>query len=657
METIPPMSTNQPEINELVRIYAKEKGISESAAWGALTKVWIPKAQIYDIYGLPSQPQLQLQQPNVTAELMAGKQNVSIQKLELDFKVRQLEYQEKTEARAREAQERLEAREAQKLELEKEKIKNDKEIALTKLELDKTIADRKSEQESRRIESKEDFDAKLLLIQAGKKPEDAIEKFYERLFEEKKSQDEHIEKLRKEHSDQLQKLENSIKNKSSPEDIFEQLEKLKKVEKGMMETTLTSLEAYGVDTKVLRKAAKIDEKKSEDAIDGVYKVGKKLWEDYIVPNIDKAQRELSPPPQGGQSPTPEQVERQRRFEADQQEQLRIETLRKQEENERLHTQVEQEREIRAQRQHLEDRAVELGIAVNPSMTDRQISDLIVRQEFILDKGRAQREKLDAHAIRIGITPNPALTNEEIFDMIEHREAEIEQYHKSETEQYEMMKKEQEIRGQQEERTSPAVQPVIILKEETSTQEPQQKQADIKEKRLTVNTIAKGLHIDIKEELIKLPETSKETEEFLSGRGKQAAEHRDTVVQVAENINEVAPQEASEVHFDEMVKPLDKDAPKKKGRKKQDRQDQQEKQPNIYQVVREDGELIGDVEAKNPHGAAMKAARITGATDESPATIKISGGGLEKEQTFRVAMAEVMNRGKKTQVAKAERLKV
>jgi hypothetical protein len=649
METIPPMSTNQPEINELVRIYAKEKGISESAAWGALTKVWIPKAQIYDIYGLPSQPQLQLQQPNVTAELMAGKQNVSIQKLELDFKVRQLEYQEKTEARAREAQERLEAREAQKLELEKEKIKNDKEIALTKLELDKTIADRKSEQESRRIESKEDFDAKLLLIQAGKKPEDAIEKFYERLFEEKKSQDEHIEKLRKEHSDQLQKLENSIKNKSSPEDIFEQLEKLKKVEKGMMETTLTSLEAYGVDTKVLRKAAKIDEKKSEDAIDGVYKVGKKLWEDYIVPNIDKAQRELSPPPQGGQSPTPEQAEQQREYQrhiASEQERIKTEVIRKQEENAKLQVQLDQERQILAQRQNLEDRAAQLGIAVNPSMTDRQISDAIVRQEFILEQGMAQREKLDAHAISIGITPDPSLTNAQLFDIIEHRESEIEQHRKSEIEResllrlrhIERMNKEQEIEVKKVPTEAQTESPPIL------TPTPVQAEPESQHTKQGVAEVT-----DIKEELTKPPEISKETEEFLSGREGQTIEHRDTVVQVAENIKEVADQPEPE--------PQDKKITKTKGRKKQDRQDKQEKQPNTYQVVREDGEPVGDVEAKNAHGAAMKAARITGATDESPVTLKISGGGLEKEQTFKVSVAEVMNRGKKTQVAKAERIKV
>jgi hypothetical protein len=155
--------------------------------------------------------------------------------------------------------------------------------------------------------------------------------------------------------------------------------------------------------------------------------------------------------------------------------------------------------------------------------------------------------------------------------------------------------------------------------------------------------------DIKEELTKPPEISKETEEFLSGREGQTIEHRDTVVQVAENIKEVADQPEPE--------PQDKKITKTKGRKKQDRQDKQEKQPNTYQVVREDGEPVGDVEAKNAHGAAMKAARITGATDESPVTLKISGGGLEKEQTFKVSVAEVMNRGKKTQVAKAERIKV
>lgn len=623
METIPPLSTNQPEINELVRIYAKEKGISENAAWSILTKVWIPKAQIYDIYGLPSQPQLQAPQPNVTAELMVGKQNLSVQKLETDFKLRQLEYQE-----------RIEAREAQKLELEKEKIKNDKEVALAKLELEKTIADRKAEQESRRIESKEDFEAKLLLIQAGKKPEDAVEKVYERLFEEKKGQDAQLDKLRKEHSDQLQKLENSIKNKSSPEDIFEQLEKLKKVEKGMMETTLASLEAYGVDTKVLRKVAKLDEKSPDGTAGMVWEVGKKLWKDYVEPNIDKANRELSPPPQqqqqysGPTSPTPEQAERQRRFEADQQEQLRIETIRKQEENERLRAQVEQEKQIHDQRQQLEDRAVQLGIAVNPTMTDRQISDLIVRQEFIFEQGRIQREKLDAHAISIGIRPDPSLTNEELFDLIERREAEI------------------GLERNPEENTIQKHQ-VHEMKAEpiTPTGPPEIKPLEIKpvdNKETNLKNETEPQTVDI-HELTKPPEVSKETEEFLSGHAQARAQaSKESIPEPDMDAAEPKPEGSGE-------------APAKRGRKKKDRLDKQEKPPNTYQVVREDGEPVGDVEAKNPHGAAMKAAKITGATDESPVTLKISGGGLDKEQMFKVSMAEVMNRGKKTRVAKAERL--
>ncbi len=652
METIPPLSTNQPEINELVRIYAKEKGISEAAAWAALNKVWIPKAQIYDVYGLPSQPQSQ-QQPNLTAELMAGKQNISIQKLELDYKIRQLEYQEKTEARIREAQERLEAREAQKLELEKEKIKNDKELALAKLDLEKTIADRKAEQESRRINSKEDFDAKLLLIQAGKKPEDAVEKFYERLFEEKKENDQSLEKLRKEHSDQLQKLENSIKNKSSPEDVFDQLEKLKKVEKGMMETTLTSLEAYGVDTKALRKVAKMEEKAPDG---GIYEVGKKIWTDFLKPNIDKAQRELTPPSQLSSqqqqqqysAPTSEQVEQQREYQrriAAEQERIKAEVIRKQEENARLQAQLDQERQIHDQRQQLEDRAVQLGIAINPTMTDRQISDLIVRQEFIYEQGMAQRDKLNAHAISIGITPDDSLTNEQLFDIIEHRESEIEQHRKSESEAEfraisEQYKKKKE---QQEEKLTSVVQPVIMAVEMPTQAESQQK--DTEEMRRAVDTIYTGLiepQVDIKEELTKPLEISKETEEFLSGQAGQQVQAEPPKSSGADLIEPEPEGQSGE-------------APKKKGRKKKDKQDKQEKQPNTYQVTREDGEPVGDVEAKNPHGAAMKAARITGATDESPMTLKISGGGLDKEQKFKVSMSEVMNRGKKSLVAKAERL--
>ncbi len=659
METIKQLPDQQPEINELVRIYAKEKGISEAAAWSILTRTWIPKAQIFDTYGLPgsgsNNNSYGQSQPNIAAELLAGKQNTSIQRLELEYRLKQLEYRDKTEAR-----------EEQKIELEKERIKNDKEVALAKLQLEKeTAAQRieqenkrlqseketaaqRIEQENKRLQSKEDFDAKLLLIQAGKKPEDAVEKFYERLFNEKKENDQSLEKLRKEHSDQLQKLENSIKNKSSPEDVFEQLEKLKKVEKGMMETTLTSLEAYGVDTKALRKVAKMEEKTQEG---GIYEVGKKIWNDLVKPNIDKAQRELSPPPQQQQySPTPEQAEQQREYQrriAAEQERIKTEVIRKQEDNAKLQAQLDQERQIHDQRQQLEDRAIQLGIAINPTMTDRQISDLIIRQEFIYEQGRAQRDKLVAHAISIGITPDPSLTNEQLFDIIEHRESEIEQHRKSEIEQYEKMKKEQETRWQQEEKPIPAVQPVIMSGVEMPTQTEQQ--ADLKEKRLAVDTIAKGLGLEpqVDEELIKPPEVSKETEEFLSGREGQAAEHRDTVVQVAESIKEVAdvPHEPEPESQDT--------APKKKSGK---RKDKQEKQPNTYQVVRDDGEPVGDVEAKNPHGAAMKAARIIGAAEDAPVIIKISGGGLDKEQSYEVAMTSTEGRGgKQIQIAKAKRV--
>jgi hypothetical protein len=446
---------------------------------------------------------------------------------------------------------------------------------------------------------------------------------------------------------------------SSAESFINQMQEYKKMQDQFLTLTFDTLEARGFDKdqiSIMKKAAKIEEAKQDTTVDKVWEVGKKIWKDYVEPNIDKAQRELSPPPQGGQSPTPEQAEQQREYQrriASEQERIKAEVIRKQEENERLQAQLDQERQIHAQRQQLEDRAAQLGIAVNPSMADRQISDLIVRQEFIIEQGTAQREKLDAHAISIGITPDPLLTNVQLFDIIEHRESEIEQHRKSEIEResllrlrhIERMKKEQETRGTQEEKPS-AVQPVI-----TPAEEVQQKQNDFEEKRLGLGLSEPQADI---EELTKPPEISKETEEFLSSQG-QIVEHRDTVVQVDENINEVAPQEASEVHFDELTKPQDKDAPKKKGRKKQDRQDKQEKQPNTYQVVREDGEPVGDVEAKNAHGAAMKAARITGATEDAPVTIKISGGGLEQDQLFKVSMAEAQSRGKAIQVAKAERL--
>lgn len=659
-------------MNRLAKALSKEEGITDLQAMTKIkeyfTGVDEATAALRKFNTPQIQPQHHTDDESMGALAISEKARIEMKKLELQDK-------------QFEADQRRQDLEAKKQDLAEKKLEYEMTFQREKLDREEKLQQRKLDAEDqwrqRQAAVAEERAAmeRMILLQnmTGKKPDELLEmmksqsgmalemvksqasgteKMYQTLLEQKNTErdremdiktalakieadrDVELGKLRQEADAEtasqmdmlIQKMDEKFgpkieKMPSSAESFINQMQEYKKMQDQFLTLTFDTLEARGFDKdqiSIMKKAAKIEEAKQDTTVDTLLEVGKNIYKNYIKPNIDKAERELSPPQQQQQQysgPTPEQAEQQREYQgrlAAEQERVKAEVIRKQEENTKLQAQLDHERQILAQRQQLEDQAIQLGIAVNPAMTDRQISDLIVRQEFIYEQGKAQRDKLDAHAISIGITPDDSLSNEQLFDEIEHREAEIEQYRK-------------EIREQEAKKPSPTMQPVTMPAEETFTQ------AD---KRLAVE-------VDIHEELTKPPEVSRETEEFLSGAQVQAEPS--------------GSEQTSEPEFEPEPEGQSEEAPKKKGRKKKDRQDKQEKQPNTYQITRDDGEPVGDVEAKNPHGAAMKAARITGATDESPVTLKISGGGLDKEQMFKVSMAEVMNRGKKTWVAKAERV--
>ncbi len=403
------MTSEDPDINYLIKVVAKDQAISEPAAWNIIRNKWTPNSQLAGILT----PENSNMHQNISSTLIENKQSVSLEKMRQDFELRKLEMEEKRELRD---QRKIDFEE-KKLVVEKEialaKILSEKEINTARIEHEKEIAASRIEMEQKHLAQKVDFDQKLLLIQA---------------------------------------------NKTGTGDMFEQINQVNKLEQTFSDRMIARAEALGVDAATLKKIT--GSSKSEGfnfnklldlAAPFIETAGKKQQEIQNIPSgLEKSQQIQSsqePPQQQNQGPTSEQIAQQREYErriAAEQERIKTEVIKKQEENAKLQAQLDQEKHTFAQRQQLEDRAIQLGIAINPTMTDRQISDLIVRQEFIYEQGRAQRDKLDAHAISIGITPDPSWTNETLFDMIEDREAEIGQS------RAEGLKKEQEVLNEQKE---------------------------------------------------------------------------------------------------------------------------------------------------------------------------------------------------------------
>lgn len=584
------------ELNEIAQSIAERRGIQPAEALAEFKKNYLHRSQVLDaISDLKEKPTT----PRILDLLGSGKNDdisiavteqskIEMQRLKIeerrlaaeDRKAELAERRLQIEERYREEQTRID-RERQREDANFNKLQLMMQSGNAKNEdMMKLLFNLKNQERDREM----DIKTALAKIEADRDVE--LGKLKQEADAETASQmDMLINKMDEKFGSRIEKMPNSA------DSFITQMQEYKKMQDQFLTLTIDTLEARGFDKdqiSIMKKAAKIEEAKQDTTVDKVWEVGKKIWKDYVEPNIDKAQRELSPPPQqqyssypSGLEATSEQIEQQREYQrrmAAEQERIRIETLRKQEENARLQAQLEQERQIHAQRQHLEDRAIQLGIVIDPAMIDRQISDAIVRQEFILEQVRAEREKLEVQAFSVGITLDPSLTNEQVFDMIEHREANLEN-----------------IRA-------------VQLKQESEEK---------RRRELISKSIDLGISFDrniSNEEIAALIEKQ---EAIMSEECEEEAKKT--------QIDPIEPDIVAE-------KTIPDAQPAKRCRKQKPIQ-------KFIVTKEEDGTVVGEVDARDARGAALSVAGTLGGTVDSPVRVKVTKEGTEGEKTFETLTAE------------------
>jgi hypothetical protein len=116
------MTSEDPDINYLIKVVAKDQSISEPAAWNIIKSKWTPNSQLAGILTQENQ------QPNTSAALVENKQTVSLEKMRQDFELKKLEMEEKRETR-----------EQRKIDFEEKKLAVEKELALAKINSEKEI--------------------------------------------------------------------------------------------------------------------------------------------------------------------------------------------------------------------------------------------------------------------------------------------------------------------------------------------------------------------------------------------------------------------------------------------------------------------------------------------------------------------------------------
>ncbi|MCJ7773455.1 MAG: hypothetical protein MUP22_10025, partial [Desulfobacterales bacterium] len=302
METTPTgtiIAQSNPDINEIVRMYAKEKGLSETAAWAAIRGTFVPKSEVLNIIesqNRSSQGQSGYQ-PSRLTELFAQKSDASVEKLRLELEVKKLELLEKTEAKKAEMSERAEAREQRKMDITESQLVQEKEVQMRRLEL-----------EEKRQQSKDDFNQMMLLIQSGKKPDEALEmvkhqeKFYERILDErtrhtdevgdlKDDAEKKLKEIKAEMDSKFDKFIKEYQSKPASDDFINKMKEYKKMQNEFLDMTFDTLEARGFDKKQLeqmRTATNIKvTEQQESGIGKLYDVGKLIWKNYVEPAADK----------------------------------------------------------------------------------------------------------------------------------------------------------------------------------------------------------------------------------------------------------------------------------------------------------------------------------------------------------------------------------
>jgi len=603
------------DINELTRLYAKERGISETAAWAAIRGTLVPKSEVLNI--IESQIRTAQgqtgQQPSRISELLTQRGDMTLERLRLELETKKLEMAEKAEAREKAMQERNEAREQRKIELDEQKLALEKEIQMKRLDLEKEkhqSEDKwrqtkeeseekwrrsKEESEEKWLRSKEEFDQKLLLVQSGKKPDEALEmvknqeKFYERLLEERLHHSEEVGDLKEDAEKKLKEIKSEMdtrfekfikesQNKPASDDFINKMKEYKKMQNEFLDMTFDTLEARGFDRDQLdamRKVTNNKAKEQESGIGKIYDVGKLIWKNYLEPAADKAAKELQAAPSGLENRVSPEIEKRIREETE------AKAIQIAKENAVLQQQLEEEK--------------------------KRIGNL-----------QEERMKLEATANQLGIPYDNTITNQELFYWIEHQEAVLEQQKVAATEHQVALEREERARRAripQEDVAVPEIVPEVHEAETPVYQVLQESQEPEPEKNIEVTPPAEQEDIiNIQEELAKPRETSQETADFMK---------------------EVA---ASEDKFEE--EPLEeKSKPQKKIRGKG-----KTVSKRIFKVS--DGSQVIEVESTNHKGVAMGVANQLGGTESSPIRVTVTDESGEERQYDTFSAERQSTKGKK-----------
>lgn len=448
-------------MNEFIRAYAEKKGITPTEALLEFKKNFLHRSEVVDM--------MQNSGPKLPRIIGPGSPTGSG---ELDETRVIFSEQAKVEIKRLELEQKRVDAEQKRLDLETRK----QELAEKKLEMDERLRreelrdQRQQKDEEHRIERDRASTERMLLLSniSGKKQPDELmelfkeqgkstKEFYDKALQLKDSErdrevewrkflatteadrDVELAKIKEEADAEtasqtdliIQKMDEKfgpkvgeLKSASSADDFITKMEEYKKMQDKFLNLTFDTLEARGFDKEqltLMKKAAKIEEKKQDGTADRLWELGKRFWKDYVEPEVDKAKKELEPP-----QPTPTQTDDQRRAE-EARIRKEVEDTEKQlsAENVTLQRQLENEKKalaLQRQRQGLETRASELGIPFGATTTDQQLYDLIVQEESLNSQVIEERQKLVAQAHEIGLTFDPSITNSQLFNEIEMHEA-------------------------------------------------------------------------------------------------------------------------------------------------------------------------------------------------------------------------------------------
>jgi len=413
------------------------------------------------------QKRLDIEQKKIDAEIR--KAELAEKKIEADAKTAR----EKIEAEVKTAKEKLEAderwreKEAARKEKEDERKADEhreemrlqreqqrEDAIYNKLMLQLSTGDKKPNEVMELLKSQNEKDKELIKANADKDKEyyktlsDSREKDRDRemqwktaIAELESNKEIELAKLRAEDPraasasevliaelrEGFQGLATQLQGKSGG-DILEHVKKYNEFNKTIVEAAMPILRSQGFDENQLAKVRTqvgLEEKKQEGVLE---KVGGFIWK-QIEGKIQEATTEVKKVEgaPSGLEPLNQQAAQQaeeRRLQEAKIKAEEAERMKKEQEAQALKLTNEyntKNAELDALKKGLEERkglielAMQIGIVVDPALTNEQLMANIQKRDNLLSK-----------ALEIGITPDLSMTDEQIFDVIERHEAAIEQ---------------------------------------------------------------------------------------------------------------------------------------------------------------------------------------------------------------------------------------